>query len=369
MKQKILFITPGLFKGGAETQLLKVARFFKSKQHEVMVISLKPINSFGTELEKEGISVLYLKNWSTHFVSNGFTLFKALGTYRADVVIAFMFIAIIFARLLKIWFRFKLISTIRISVIKKKWYLLFKMTRGLDDAVVYNSYSSKVSFENQKLVLKEGIVINNSVDIPAIKSNGSPLRQSKPFVWICIAHFKYNKDYPTLFKAMSLIKGNNVLLQIVGNLHNQSWPHQMIKALKIQESVQLLGHKHNPESYLAVADAFVLSSFCEGMSNSLMEAMAYAKPIVATDISCNKELVEGAACGFLSKQEDAEDLARQMSEVMNYSLQERAILGSRGRQYIATNFSEEKVMQDWQAVINQVTKNQAIHTSELSAIS
>lgn len=369
MKQKILFITSGLFKGGAETQLLKVARFLKSKQQEVMIISLKPINSFGAEPEREGISILYLKNWSTYFISNCITLFKTVRRYRADVVIAFMFIAIIFARLLKIWFRFKLIATIRISVIKKKWYLPFKMTRGLDDAVVYNSYASKDSFEKQELALKGGIVINNCIDIPAVKTDNAPFQRSKPFVWICIAHFKYNKDYPTLFKAMSFLKEHNMLLQIIGNLHNQNWPYQMIKTLKIEESVQLLGHKHNPGSYLAMADAFVLSSFSEGMSNSVMEAMAYAKPVVVTDISCNKELVEGATCGFLSKQEDAKDLARQMSRLMSCSLQESAILGSRGRAYIATNFSEEKIMQDWQAVIHQVTKVNAIHSSELSAIS
>lgn len=352
MKLRILFITPGLFKGGAETQLLKVARFFKSRQHEVMIISLKPINFFGTELEKEGISVLYLKNWSFGFVWNSITLFRTVKAYRADVVVAFMFIAIIFARLLRVWFRFKLVSTIRISVIKRKWYLPFKLTRGLDDAIVYNSHASKISFEKQKLVLKKGIVIHNSIDIPVITAADSPIPQTKPFVWICIAHFKYNKDYPTLFKAMSLLKGEHVLLQVVGNLHHQDWPNQLIKSLEIQDSVQLLGHSHNPAVYLAVADAFVLSSFSEGMSNSILEAMAYAKPVVVTDISCNRELVGGAACGFLSKPADAQDLADQMSRLMKSSLQEREALGSRGRQYIAANFSEEKVMQDWQTVID-----------------
>lgn len=369
MKQKILFLTPGLFKGGAETQLLKVARFFKSQQYDVMVISLKPINFFGRELEKEGIPVLYLKNWTIGFVSNSITLFRAVSVYKANIVIAFMFIAILFARLLKIWFRFKLISTIRISVIKKKWYLPFKMTRGLDDVVVYNSYASKISFEKQKLALKTGMVINNCIDIPAIASAVVPLTESRPFTWICIAHFKYNKDYPTLFKAMSLLKNTNIRLQVVGNLHNQNWPCQMIKGLNLNGIVQLLGHKSDPASYLASADAFVLSSFSEGMSNGVLEAMAYAKPIVVTDIACNKELIEGAGCGFLSKQQDAQDLARQMLRLMNVSLQERTALGYRGRQYIQTNFSEEKVMQHWQAVIQQVTTTNTIPSPELSAIS
>ncbi len=353
MNQKVLFITPSLFRGGAETQLLKVASFLKTQQKEVLIISLKPVNYF--DFKKEGVAVVFLNNWYGNFFLNCSTLFKTVRAFNADVVVAFMFIAIIFARLLKIWFRFKLISTIRISVINRKWYLPFKITSNLDDIVVYNSNASKVSFERLNLANRNSLVINNSIAIPIVVPKNIKSENGRPFVWICVAHFKYNKDYLTLFKAISLLKESNIRLDIVGNLHGETWPLKTVQNYKIQHKINLVGQQ-NPAEYLEKADAFVLSSFSEGMPNAVLEAMAFNKPIVVSDIACNVELVDDAKCGFLFEQGNEFDLAEKMMSIMALTDQERTELGQRGRTHIEHNFSEDKVMEDWLTVVNDVNK-------------
>ncbi|MEJ6981356.1 glycosyltransferase [Pedobacter sp. P351] len=345
MKKRILFITPSLSKGGAETQLIKIARFLKSKNHEVMIISLKPINEFNIDFQKEDIDLVVLQNWTGHFFSNWIFLYKTVKSFRCDVVIAFMFIAIIFARLLKIFLRFKLISTIRISVINRKWYIPFKITSTFDDGIVYNSHASKLSFERSKLVSKPGIVIYNRIEIPLLK----PLRRehSGTFNWVCIAHFRWNKDYLTLFKAIALIKEKNFRVDILGNLNKEVWPLKIIEELKIQDRVRLLGFQPKATDYLESADAFVLSSFSEGMPNAILEAMARNIPVVVTDIDGNNELVNGAQCGFLSKPANEVDLAHKMSKLMSMGNKERIVMAENGRKFIETNFSEKKIMGDW----------------------
>jgi glycosyltransferase involved in cell wall biosynthesis len=357
MSQKVLFITPSLFKGGAETQLLKVASFLKAQQKEVMIISLKPVNYFDTDLKREGINVVLLKKWAGNFFSNCFTLFKTVRAFNADVVVAFMFVAIIFARLLKIWFRFKLISTIRISVINRKWFLPFKLTSNLDDIVVYNSIASKASFERRKLVNKNGLVINNSITIPVIAAKNIESENVKTFAWVCVAHFKYNKDYLTLFKAINLLKDENIILDVVGNLHGETWPLIFIQKHQLQHKINLLGQK-NPTEYLEKADAFVLSSFSEGMPNALLEAMASSKPIVVSDIACNVAVVNDAKCGLVFEQGNEFDLAEKMRSIMAITQQERIELGQHGKAHIVHNFSEDKVMNDWLTVVNDVNKFQ-----------
>ena len=99
------------------------------------------------------------------------------------------------------------------------------------------------------------------------------------------------------------------------------------------------------------ADAFVLSSFSEGMPNALLEAMSYAKPVVVTAIDCNKELLSQAACGLLSKIENEHDLAAKMLQMMQMTADERAELGRKGRIYIINHFAEDKVMNDWLALV------------------
>ena len=95
------------------------------------------------------------------------------------------------------------------------------------------------------------------------------------------------------------------------------------------------------------------------MANAILEAMARNKPIVVTDIDENRELVNPAMCGFLSKPSNETDLAYKMVKLMEMRVEDRAVLAQNGRRFIEANFSEEKVMADWMTLINQ-------HSKELS---
>ena len=363
MEQHVLFITTGLRKGGAETQLIKIARFLKSQQYKVRVVSLKPINDFNIDFQKEGLDVVFLKSWSRHPFSNLFRLYKTVREFNADVVIAFMFISIIFARFLKMWFGFKLISSIRTPVIANKWYALFKLTADWDDVVVYNSYKSKSNFEQNKLVKKPGLVINNAISIPSLSRISYNHSVNKPFVWISMAHFVPEKDYVTLFKAISLMKNENFRLDVLGNLFDQDWPFQMIQELDIAQHVNLLGLKTDTSTFLEAADGFVLSSFLEGMPNALLEAMAYRKPVIASAVAGIEELLKNVDGGFLFKQGNALELAAKMKHIMHMPAQEREAMGQNGRRHMEKYFSEEKVLQDWLSLIGQIAENKTVSLS------
>lgn len=340
-------------KGGAETQLIKVALFLKSLNYQVLTISLMPINEFDIDFEKEGIPVIFLKNWRKHSLNNLQLLNKTIREFKPDIVIAFMFIAIIFARLFKILLKFKLISSVRIAVLPAKWYLPFILTSGIDDIIVYNSKASKVNFEKNIFADKNGIVINNAIHIPDLMIQSLADLKNKKFVWVCLAHFRWNKDYNTLFKAIALIKHLNFRVDIVGEYTDQNNPFSIIKELNIESHVNVLGFKQNATQYLDNSDAFVLSSFSEGMPNALLEAMAFSRPVVVSNIDCNVEILNASGCGFLFKKSDEYDLAIKMMEMMKRTSQERNIMGLNGRNYIQKSFEEEKVMENWLTIINQ----------------
>ncbi|RZJ84486.1 MAG: glycosyltransferase, partial [Chryseobacterium sp.] len=186
------------------------------------------------------------------------------------------------------------------------------------------------------------------------------------FVWICVAHFKYNKDYQTLFKAMELLKDRKIRLDIIGNLHGARWPLEVIKKNQLQHKIRLLGQLQTPQEHFRNANAFVLSSFSEGMPNAVLEAMANSKPVVLSDIECNEELVLEAKCGFLFERGNEVDLAHKMTEVMELSQKERTLLGRSGRRHIEENFSEQKVMKDWLKVIDDLSSVPSIGRAHLT---
>lgn len=348
-KKRVLFISPSLSKGGAETQLLKVAQFLKANDFEVMIISLKPINEFDLDFTEMGIRVEFLKSWFDRPAYNWTQLKKMIADFAPQHVIAFMFIAILFARMLKIRLDFKLISSIRTSVIHRKWYVPYKLSMGMDDVLVFNSKASKANFERLKLARKGGLVIHNAISIPDLSA--VTCRPRAVFTWVCVAHFRWNKDYVTLFEAIALLKPGSFRLEIIGELNEETWPHRMILELGIQNYVRILGFKQNAAEYLKAADAFVLSSHYEGMPNAILEAMAYGKPVVATAIDCNKEFIEAAGCGMLSEPLNARSLADQMKKMMYMSPTGRYTLGQNGKKYIESHFSEQQILNQWMELI------------------
>ena len=229
MTQRILFLTPGLTRGGAETQLLKVASHLKRQNKEVLIVALRPFNNFEEQLKEQQLNVVILKSWKTHFVSNIRKLIQTVRQFKPETVVAFMFIAIIFARLLKLKFKFHLISSIRNSAISTKWRKAFQITSGLDDLVIYNSKTSQSNFEQQKLVKKRGLVINNAIRIPPLSSIVYP--ESEKFVWVTMAHFRPSKDYMTLFKAIALLKDFDFRIDVLGHVRDQKWPFETVEQL------------------------------------------------------------------------------------------------------------------------------------------
>ena len=357
MNRKVLFITSSMSKGGAETQLIKLALYLKSLHFDIAIISLKSINEFDINYDKEGIPVLFIDQWNKNPLKNLQLIYSKIRDFKPDVVIAFMFIAIIFARLFKFPFKYKLISSVRIGVLPLKWYVPYVLSNGLDDVLVYNSNASKINFEKKLLADKKGFVINNGIGIPKLEDCQTKDNHADPFIWVCLAHFRWNKDYNTLFKAVKLLKSYNFRLDIIGEYTDKNNPIEYIKILEIESHVNVMGFKQNVSPYLKSANAFVLSSFSEGMPNALLEAMAYSKPVVVSDIECNVEILNQANCGFLFKCSDEHDLAKKMAAMMNLTARKRNKLGMRGRAYIQGNFSESRVMNDWLTLIDQYSGN------------
>jgi glycosyltransferase involved in cell wall biosynthesis len=348
--KKVLLLTPSMSKGGAEKQLLKIALYLRSRGYELKILSLTPINEFGEVLQDPALPIVFLKSWKSNPYSNYRQLFREFRDFKPDAVISFMFIAIIFARLLKRYFCFRLISSIRISVLPLKWYLPFSMTSG-DDVIVYNSAGVRRLFENKFPQLRHGRVIHNDISLP---ETFRPAPAPHIFTWVCVGHFRWNKDYATLFRALARLKSTDFRVLVVGELKGAVWPAELINVLQLSSKVKLLGFLADPGKIIEEADAFVLSSFSEGMPNATLEAMALAKPVVVTNIVGNYELIKASMGGLLSRPEDDRHLASCMLSVMNMTAEERMAMGERGRQYISNHFNGTTIMQQWEDLLAEV---------------
>src|SRR5439155_8580945 len=133
-------------------------------------------------------------------------------------------------------------------------------------------------------------------------------------------------------EAAALVRRHrpDVRFGLVGDGPERRYLERRIDELALRDSVHLLGTRYDVPAILARSTAFCLPSRSEGLSNAIMEAMAAALPIVATDAGGNAELVQHGSTGFVVSIGDAASMAARLVDVLSDPRLARE-MGHRGR--------------------------------------
>ncbi len=111
------------------------------------------------------------------------------------------------------------------------------------------------------------------------------------------------------------------------------------------------GFQSDPRPYYAAADAVVLPSYHEGMSNVLLEAAATGRPIITSDIPGCREAVDGEKNGFLVPVRDAAALTAVLRRFCGMSPDERVAMGAAGRAFMEATFDKNRVVEQTVAAL------------------
>lgn len=106
-------------------------------------------------------------------------------------------------------------------------------------------------------------------------------------------------------------------LVMVGDGPQCSRLKQSISDAGLNESVIIAGVQDNIEDWMGAADIYVLSSFHEGLSNSLLEAMASGLPVVATRVSGVNDLVDSTGSGLVVEINNLDGIAEALVKLAN----------------------------------------------------
>lgn len=145
----------------------------------------------------------------------------------------------------------------------------------------------------------------------------------------------------------------HALLTILGDGPERPALEAQTRSLGIAERVAFAGEVEDVRPYLA-RSVFVLPSRNEGMSNALLEAMAAACPIVASDISPNRGLIQDKIHGRWFRTGDVADLAARLIDLLG-DPQEAAALGARAA-IAATRYSIDEVARRHRALYAEILR-------------
>ena len=118
--------------------------------------------------------------------------------------------------------------------------------------------------------------------------------------------------------------------------------------------IEHLGEHDDVRPFIRSATAIVLPTYREGMSRALLEGAAMGKPLVGSDVAGSRELVIEGVTGALCAARDASSLANAMERIGRMSPERLADMGRAARDKVEREFSEERVVETYLRVLDEV---------------
>ena len=235
---------------------------------------------------------------------------------------------------------------------KARWQ--FKLANRWTQRVVGVSHDAARLCQQQDRGSQNKITtIWNGINLDRFTYHGPKL---KPMA-ISVARLSATKDFPTLLRAVPLVLPHvpDFRLRIVGDGPERAKLETLIDELNLRPHVELLGERHDVPALLAESGFFVSSSLNEGISLTLLEAMAVGLPVVTTAVGGNPEVVLDGHTGRLAPAGDPAALARAIVDLCA----ERDLwsaMGMLGRHRVEQNFEIRQMIRSYETLYEELLK-------------
>lgn len=213
-------------------------------------------------------------------------------------------------------------------------------------------------FVKHALIRNEGIpgkrisVIHNGIDpgpAPTDQDRAAARKRldispNRPVV-MQVARFHPVKDHASALRAWSIVHQQmpDALLVFVGDGPDRGTLEDLTRTLGLEDAVRLIGAVDNARQLIPAADLCMLTSLSEGLSVTLLEAMAAAKPIIATEVGGNPEVVANGKTGLLVPSGNIQAIAQAILQLLPNAPYTARTLGQAGRQRLFDAFTADRM--------------------------
>jgi glycosyltransferase involved in cell wall biosynthesis len=213
-----------------------------------------------------------------------------------------------------------------------------------------------------KLSRSKVVVIPNGVDVSQYVPGGRVSREilglsTKGRLIGHVARLEPEKDQETLLRAFRIVLDTyaDARLEIVGEGSLRPDLEKVARMLDIADRVDFLGLRTDVAHLLPHFEMFVLSSVREGLPLALLEAMACARPVVATAVGELPRVLHNGVTGLTVSAGDPRTLAASISTVLKCPVQ-AAAMGHAARQFIEERFSIASTLKQYEALYDSLLR-------------
>ncbi len=362
---RTLFVIDELDIGGTEQQILELVKRLDRRRYIPLVCCFRP-GRVSAEIEAAGVPVFVLPKRAVVDIRLVWRLVRLMRRERIGLLQTYLFTANTWARLAGILARVPVIVTSERNV--DVWEQATKRVIGLwlnrwTRLTSGNSEAVKEYLTGKGVPRDKLRVVYNGVDATRFETPvasddtkaelGIPPHHS---VVCLLARLEPQKDPRAFLQAAAMLiqKMPAVSFLVVGGGSLRADLERESRELGIETRVIFTGPRRDVHRLLAACDVSVNSSLKEGMSNTIMESMAAGKPVVATTVGGNPELVADGVTGFLVPPRDVVALAHAIERILADPPLAKT-MGHQARERIAQRFSVAAMVEETERLYDEVT--------------
>lgn len=358
---KVLFVIDGIRKGGKERRFIQLVENLLKKDIDFRIVLIhKEIEYIISDEIKA--KLIFIPKKRRKSIYPLFSILKIVRLYRPNVIHTWSLMMTTYSLFASILCQIPLVNS-QISdapEFKSRWssiLLLSKINFIFSKRIIANSFAGLKSYRED--FNKISRVVYNGFDFDRLNNYLSPNINSKynietKFVVGMAASFTDRKDYPTYIKAAELIleERNDITFICMGDgplLENNK--KQTLS--KHNDKILFLGKVSNVEELMAICDIGVLTTYTEGISNSLIEFSALEKPIIATNGGGTNEIIVDGINGYLIDFGDYYQLKDKICKLIDNPILKQK-LGENAKNVVIDKFGINRMVDEFYGIYKEL---------------
>ena len=336
--------------GGAESMLVTLSNELVKQGHEIIVFHFAN-QSIDAACQKHGLTQVHIpfkKLYSSIITIFWFSIVfsRLLRQHKIDILHSHLYGSITGAFLGAFLYRIPHIGTLHdLYMVQERLGrgLMLRMAQFANTRLITVSndmqafYESYIPASKALLTIYNGFELSNTINPEGTEFTEVEKADSVRIVTVGRL-ISLKQQYEELCALTELLKDTPLQLLFVGDGPEFDKIQQKIIAEALQDKVFLLGERTDVFAILKTADIFVLASESEGLSCSIIEAMALGLPAVVSDVGGNRELIKNDTNGFTFKFGDNNAFKEKIKELID-SPKKRKEMGAKSKEIAQTTFS------------------------------
>lgn len=356
---RVMQVVLSLAPGGTERLVIDICSRL-GHGFDVSVCCLDDDGAWAGELRHRGIEVTALHRRPGFRPDIGRQIARLAGDRGVDLLHCHQYTPFVYGRVAKYWLpRLKMVYTEhgRLSDAPPSWkrQLVNPVLSRFDGPIVAVSDELRRFMIESRFPRERTAVIHNGIDVATLPTPGDRHRarallglKDEAFVAVTVARLDPVKDFACLLNAFALVRqvAPHAHLLIVGDGPERAALSARAAQPDLAGSVDFLGLRADVRAILPAADLYVNSSISEGVSITILEAMAAGVPVVATAAGGTPEVLAEGGAGVLVPVRNPVRLAQAMI-ALAADPGARGNLATLGRRRVESSFTIQRMVAEY----------------------